>query len=110
MFKKGRELQMKAYTDIDWVRSIMDRQSTTGYCTLLRGHLITQRSKKQLLKACSSTEAKFRVTTQGICKLLWIKIVHMDLKIKFKEPMILYYDLKLSSKLSCKETRIEQFL
>lgn len=34
--------------------------------------------------------------TQGICKPLWLIIMLIGLKIKIKDPMILYYDNKIA--------------
>jgi len=48
-------------------------------------------------KKCSSqinAKAEFRVITQGICELLWLKIILADLKIKWDEPMRSYGDNK----------------
>jgi hypothetical protein len=39
-------LKIEAYTDADSVDSIRNRKSTSGYCTLVGGHLVTWRSKK----------------------------------------------------------------
>ena len=72
----------------------MDRHSTIGYCTFLGGNLVTWRSNKQNVVARSSAEAEFRAMAQGICELLWLKIILDDLKIKREEPMRLYCDNK----------------
>jgi len=53
---------MKVYVDADYVGSIVDRRSTTGYCMFLGGNLETWRSKKQNVVARSSAEAEFRLT------------------------------------------------
>ena len=92
LFKKGKELRLEAYTNANWVGSIMDRWSTIAYCTFLGGDLITW--KKQSLVARSRPETEFRTMTQGIFELLWIKIIPQNLKIKFQELMILYCDNK----------------
>ena len=34
-FRKTDRRSVEAYTDFDWVRSIVDRKSTSGYCTLV---------------------------------------------------------------------------
>ena len=94
LFKNGRELKLEAYIDASWVGSIMERRSTTRYCTFLGGDLITWRSKRRSIAAHSSAEAEFRATAQGICEPLWIKIIFRHLKIKFQEPIILYRDNK----------------
>ena len=47
LFKKNDTLALEAYTNADYAGSIVDRRSTTGYCTFLGGNLVTWRSKKQ---------------------------------------------------------------
>ena len=44
--------------------------------------------------ARSSTESEFRAIAQGLCELLWLKIILDDLKIKREGPMKLYCDNK----------------
>ena len=41
-------------------------------------------------------ESKFRVIAQGLCELLWMKIILDDLRIKWDGPMKLYCDNKLA--------------
>ena len=94
LFKKDDTLALEAYTDVDYAGSIVDRRSTIGYCTFLGGNLVTWRSKKQNVVARSSTESKFRVIAQGLCELLWFKIILDDLRIKWDDPMKLYCDNK----------------
>ena len=83
LFKKGKNLSMKVYTNADYAGSIVDRRSTTGYCMFLGGNLVTWRSKKQNVVARSNAEAEFRAMAQGVCELLWMKIILDDLKIKY---------------------------
>lgn len=58
------------------------------------GNLVTWKSKKQSVVARSSAEAEFRAMSQGICELLWLKIIFEDLKVKWDETMRLYCDNK----------------
>ena len=74
----------------------MDRRSTSGYCTFLGGNLVTWRSKKQNVVARLSAESKFRAIAQGLCELLWLKIILDDLRIKWDGSMKLYCDNKLA--------------
>ena len=47
MFKKGGgDLTIETYIDVDWVGSIIDRRSTSRWCTFVGGNLVTWRSKK----------------------------------------------------------------
>ncbi|RVW19305.1 Retrovirus-related Pol polyprotein from transposon RE1 [Vitis vinifera] len=94
LFKKNNTLALKAYTDVDYAGFLVDRRSTTGYCTFLRDNLVTWRSKKQNVVARSPAESEFRAIAQGLCELLWLKIILYDLRIKWDGPMKLYCDNK----------------
>lgn len=94
LFKRNKNVNLEAYTDADYAGSVLDRRSTTGYCTFLGGNLVTWKSKKQSVVARSSAEAEFRAMAQGICELLWLKIILEDLRIKWDAPMRLYCDNK----------------
>src|ERR1044072_9124443 len=85
---------MEVYTDADYAGSIVDRRSTTGYCMFFGGNLVTWRSKKQNVVARSSAEAEFRAMAQGVCELLWVKIILNDLRIKYEASMRLLCDTK----------------
>jgi hypothetical protein len=74
-------MKLECYTDADYAGDLTDRRSTSGYCTLLRGNLVTWRSKKQNVSR-SSAEAEFKSMALGICELLWMKIILEDLRIK----------------------------
>jgi len=94
LFKRNKSVSFEAYMNADYARSVVDRRSTTGYCTFLGGNLVTWKSKKQSVVARSSAEAEFRAMTQGICELLWLNIILDVLKIRWDEPMRLYCDNK----------------
>ena len=46
--------------------------------------------------ARSSAKSEFKVIAQGLCELLWLKIILDDLRIKWDNPMKLYCDNKLA--------------
>ena len=94
LFKKGESMILEAYTGVDYAGSLDDRSSTSRYCTLLGGNLVTWRSKKQNVESRSSVESEYRSMATGICELLWLKIILYDLKIKWERPMRLYCDNK----------------
>ncbi|RVW77722.1 Retrovirus-related Pol polyprotein from transposon RE1 [Vitis vinifera] len=94
LFKKNNTLTLKVYTDANYVGSLVDQRSTTRYCTFLGGTLVIWRSKKQNVVARSSAESEFRIIAQGLCELLWLKIILDDLRIKWNGPMKLYCDNK----------------
>ncbi|RVW83727.1 Retrovirus-related Pol polyprotein from transposon RE1 [Vitis vinifera] len=94
LFKKNNTLALEAYTDADFAGSLVDRRSTTGYCTFLGGNLVTWRSKKQNVVARSFVESEFRAIAQGLCELLWPEIILDGLRIKWDGLMKLYCDNK----------------
>ncbi|WJZ84042.1 hypothetical protein VitviT2T_003670 [Vitis vinifera] len=94
LLKKNNTLALKAYIDADNAGSPVDRRSTAGYCTFLGGNLVTWRSKKQNMIARSSAESEFRGIAQGLCELLWLKIILDELRIKWDDPIKLYCDNK----------------
>nr|KYP33440.1 Copia protein [Cajanus cajan] len=69
LFKQNKNVSLEAYMDVNYAGSVVDRRSTTGYCTFL-------------------------AMAQGICELLWMKIILEDLRIKWDEPIRLYCDNK----------------
>ena len=56
--------------------------------------MVTWRSKKQNVVARLSAESEFKGISQGLCELLWLKIIPDDLRIKWDDPMKLYCDNK----------------
>ena len=78
MFRKQDNIQIEVYTNADWAISSTDRRSTSGYCTIIEGNLVTCRSKKQSVMARSSPEAEFRSLAHGICEAIWIKRLFED--------------------------------
>ena len=81
---------LEAYIDLDYAGSVVEKRSTTKYYTFLDGNLEIWRSRKQSLVARFNAEVEFHVMTQGVCELLWLKIILEDLKIKRDRPMRLY--------------------
>jgi hypothetical protein len=94
LFSQHDHLKIETYTDADWAVSILDRRSTSGYCTFVGGNLITWRRKKQSVVARSSAEAEFRAMAQGVCETLWFKILLMEVGFDSKDSMRLYCDNK----------------
>ena len=70
LFKGHGHLQVEAFIDVDWAGSVVDRRSTSGYCTFFKGNLVTWRSKKWNVVARSSAEVEFRLVALGICEVL----------------------------------------
>ena len=75
LFTKNVDHQsIEVCTDADWAGAVEDRRSTFGYFTFLGGNLVTWKSKKQNVVACSNAEAEFRGMTIGLCETLWLRL------------------------------------
>ncbi|KAH9656898.1 reverse transcriptase Ty1/copia-type domain-containing protein [Citrus sinensis] len=95
IFSKNEDYNnIKVYTDVDWAGLVSDRCSTSGYFTFVGGNLVTWRSKKQHVVACSSYEAEYRGMALGICEGLWISFILNDLGHLSQQPIQLYCDNK----------------
>ncbi|XP_038897912.1 uncharacterized mitochondrial protein AtMg00810-like [Benincasa hispida] len=94
MFRKSDRRCIEAYTDANWAGSMVDRKSTSSYCTFVWGNLVTWGSKTQGVVARSSTEAEYRAMSLGICEEMWLEKVLIDLNQSHDGPMKLYCDNK----------------
>ena len=95
-FIRNNHLHIEAYTDSSYGGSVIDKRSTSGYCAFIGGNLITWRSKKQIVISISSAKTEFCAIAQGVCELLWIKIILTELKLASSESVRLYCDNKVT--------------
>ena len=58
------------HTHSDYAEDKQDRQSTSGYCSYVKGNLVTWYSKKQNIVFGSSTESEYRSMTQTACEIM----------------------------------------
>ncbi|KAA0038787.1 putative mitochondrial protein [Cucumis melo var. makuwa] len=94
MFGMTDRKTIEAYTDSDWAGSVVDKKSTSGYCTFVWGNLVTWRSKKQSVVARSSTEVEYRAMSLEICKEIWLQNVLSDLHQECETPLKLFVIIK----------------
>ncbi|XP_027343065.1 uncharacterized protein LOC113855633 [Abrus precatorius] len=68
----GQGEPLKEQKDITaWSPS--DRRSTSGYCVVIEGNMISWRSKKQNIVVRSSAEAEYHATAPATCELMWLR-------------------------------------
>lgn len=68
------------YSNADWVGSLSDRRSTSGFCVLVGGNLVSWKSKKQAVVTRSSAEAEYRAMGLATCELVWLKQLIQELR------------------------------
>ena len=78
------------YTDADWAGS--QRRSTSEYCVLVGGNLVSWKSKKQNVVARSSAESEYRAMATATCELVCLKQLLGELKFGKIDQMELVCD------------------
>ena len=91
-FSRRSSLDFQAYSDADWAGDPTDQCSTTGYCFFLGDSLISQRSKKQTIVSCSSTEAEYRALANTTSELLWLFWLLQDIGVSHSSATPLHCD------------------
>ncbi|XP_020704424.1 uncharacterized protein LOC110115505, partial [Dendrobium catenatum] len=66
-------LELRTYTDADWVFDSSDRKSISGYCSFLGPNLISWTIKKQATVAKSSTEEEYRALSAATSEVIWLR-------------------------------------
>ena len=94
LYSNHGNLRVECYTNADWAGSLDDCCSTSDYCTFVGGNLVTWRSKKQNVVARSTAKAEFRAMAHGVCEILWLRILLLELDLYQSSPIMLYCDNK----------------
>ncbi|WMV54505.1 hypothetical protein MTR67_047890 [Solanum verrucosum] len=76
-FRKGKSLNLHAFSDSDWADNHEDLSSTTTYIMFFGSNPISWNSKKQRVVACSSIEAENRVIALASAEIYWICLLRV---------------------------------
>ncbi|MBW0466664.1 hypothetical protein O181_006379 [Austropuccinia psidii MF-1] len=71
-YSKGGKEGIVAYADANLGNSVIDRRSTSGYIVMVKGHLVSWRTKKQPTVSHSTTEAEYKALTNMTKEVEWL--------------------------------------
>ncbi|XP_019095577.1 PREDICTED: uncharacterized protein LOC109130463 [Camelina sativa] len=89
---KNSNTDLVGYCDADWGGDKTDRRSVTGYCTFIKGNLVTWKTKKQKVVSMSSAESEYPAMRKFTTELTWLKALLEDLHIKTTTPIPMHCD------------------
>ena len=72
-YPTGNQLDLYAFTDVDWVGCVDDIKSTSGATFFLGGCLVSWSSKKQSTMSLSTTEAEYIAAATCCTQVIWMK-------------------------------------
>ncbi|XP_057982216.1 uncharacterized mitochondrial protein AtMg00810-like [Malania oleifera] len=93
-FPASSKLQLKPFSDSDWVGCIDTRRSVTGFAIFLGDSLISWKRKKQATINMSSIEAEYRALASTACEIQWLLYALHDLLITHQQLALVYTDSK----------------
>ncbi|XP_059668794.1 uncharacterized mitochondrial protein AtMg00810-like [Cornus florida] len=64
LYASGNQSRLTCFTDADYAGCKTDRRSTSGFCIFYGNHLISWKSKKQVVVSRSSAEAEYQAMAQ----------------------------------------------
>ncbi|KAL0410959.1 UNVERIFIED_CONTAM: Retrovirus-related Pol polyprotein from transposon TNT 1-94 [Sesamum latifolium] len=89
-FKKEENCKLVGYIDNDWVRSVDDRKSTSGYIFCLGTNVISWSSRKQKSVALSSAEAEYIAAMNAACEAVCLRRILKDMKFEQRGPTTIF--------------------
>ncbi|KAG8485799.1 hypothetical protein CXB51_019195 [Gossypium anomalum] len=91
-FGKAESLKLVGYTDSDWVGSINDLKSTSGYAFTLGSAVFCWSSKKQNVMAQSIAEDEYVAAAGAVNQAIWLRKILADLNLHQREATEIYCD------------------
>jgi hypothetical protein len=91
-YPRNQNLQLTAYSDVDWENCLDERKSTSGGEFFLGDSLVAWLSKKKVSISLSTTEVEYIAATTCCTQILWMLQTLADLKVTYTDPIPLHCD------------------
>ena len=91
---------LHGFTDSDWMGSVVDRKSTSGYCFSLDSAMTFWSSRKQGFVAQSTAEAEYIAASAARREAVWLRKLLSDLFRIELEPTVIHCDNQSCIKLT----------
>jgi len=91
-YPSGRQLDLCAFTDVDWAGCIDDRKSTSGAAFFLGGCLVSWSSKKQSAISLSTVETEYIAAANCGAWVVWMKQMLEEIRIHYDESIPIFCD------------------
>ena len=72
-YRLGRNLELRVFTDANWVGNIDDRKSTSGGAFFLGKRFVSWTSKKKNCTSQSIVEAEYVTVVVNYSNIIWFK-------------------------------------
>ena len=108
LYKKNDNRDVEVFSDADWAGDVLDRLSTSGYCSYVWGNLVMWRSKKQPIVLRSNAKLEFRVLALNICEGIWIQRLLGELEVAKENPIKMFCDNQATISIAKNPTTIGQ--
>jgi hypothetical protein len=91
-YDRIHNLQLTAYSDVDWANYLVERKSTNGGAFFLGDSLVAWLSNKQGSISLSTIKAEYIVVATCCTQILWMIQTLADLKVTNVDPIPLHCD------------------
>ena len=92
VYDKNNVKECEGYSDADWAGDRVTRRSTSGFCFMLGGALISWRSNRQTCVALSTAESEYIALAGASQEAVWLRNVLSELDFHDGSPMLIYGD------------------
>jgi hypothetical protein len=99
-YTSSEGVMLHGFTDSDWMGSVVDRKSTSGYCFSLDSAMISWTSRKQGSVDQSTAEAEYIAASAASREAVWLRKLLSDLFRTELEPTVIHCDNQSCIKLT----------